>query len=437
MAVSARIIRNGVTVACFEFSGEGLGVGDFVRSVVDAADGDIHSGGRLAIGWQHSESGTKGGSSQRRGKGGAVDGTEVARYGSGEVVPVVCAGCGNGYKDVEGKVAVDLGGSFDGVDDRREVEDVSGNSDGGGQGVSEGNGESKELPCGSVSGGSERLVGVNTERNRRWRSEAKSRKVERQARGEFRGWRQSSNWRARGSVQSSGSSEFSVGVCRTVKEESDIEKQIREASEKRRLVEAKLAARKAELVLERMNDKTMTELYNSRVKQEDISRMNLAICQSEKNLERLRSVSPGSSATPGEIRQALLESESWKAKEKKINAWVAAGEPKGVIAGILSEGKSTEISSMDTDMKELCAEHGYGPGFADEVAAEEAALLEQERVFESKAGERAAQADKRNREYLNYVKGRSENEGFKCGDHLADWEIEMMAEMAKEAENKV
>jgi len=175
------------------------------------------------------------------------------------------------------------------------------------------------------------------------------------------GWR-SGDWRSPASLESSDDSSVSrgVGKCWTVKEETAAEKELREALEKKKTLEAKLAARKAELVLERMNDKTMTDLYNARVKQEGISLMNQATQRSEKSLEQLRSVSPGSSATPGEIREALLNSEAWKLKEEKIRAWVAAGSPEGGVLAILDEGKSTEVESLDTEDRALLAEYGTG-----------------------------------------------------------------------------
>lgn len=274
-------------------------------------------------------------------------------------------------------------------------------------------------------------------RNKIWREKKRAAKAmrakdfgrDRASTGERRSGVDSENWRSKDSVVSS--------VSGSVKEETDMERKIREATEKRKFVETQLATRKAELALRRMNDTVMTELYDNRVKQEGICRMNQAIVKSEKSLSNLKSVSPGSSATPGEIRRALLEAESWKAKEKKIHAWVAAGEPKGVIAGILNEGKETEISSMDSEMKQLCADHGCGPEFVEEVAAEQVALLEEERAYEAKAGERAAAVDVRHRNYLKYVKGRSVKEGFKCSDHLADWELALLEVMEKEEQNGI
>jgi len=187
--------------------------------------------------------------------------------------------------------------------------------------------------------------GKNYERNQVWRKKKKLAKENRKS-----GWK-SDDWRSPASVGSSGGSGVSVGKCWTVKEESPMEKRIREALERKKAVEAELAAKKAELALERMNDRTMTDLYNARVKQEGISRMNQATQKSEQSLEQLRSVSPGSSATPGEIREALLCSEAWKLKEKKIRAWIAAGQPEGEVLAILDEGKSTEVASLDTEQR--------------------------------------------------------------------------------------
>jgi len=135
-----------------------------------------------------------------------------------------------------------------------------------------------------------------------------------------------------------------------------MEKRIREALERKKAVEAELAAKKAELALARMNDKTMTDLYNDRVKQEAISRMNQATQRSEKSLEQLRSVSPGSSATPGEIREALLRSETWRLKEEKIRAWVASGDLEEKILAVLDEGKGVEEQSLNTEERSLVAE---------------------------------------------------------------------------------
>lgn len=284
--------------------------------------------------------------------------------------------------------------------------------------------------------------GPHYARNRRWRAQKKSRGADKRGSCVERSGLYGTSWRVdsgsggagHGVASSTGggsSSDDIASKCWTINE-SEAGKAVRLAVEKKNLVEAEVATRRAQLNLERLNDKTLTDLYNARLKQESIGRMNQATSLSEKSLAQLKSVSPGSSATPGEIRKALLEAEDWKVKEKKIFDWVAAGEPKGVVAGILNGGKETETSSMDTEMKELCAEYGCGPDFADEVAAEQAALLEQEKAYEAKAGERAAVADARSRKYLNYVLGRSINEGFKCSDHLADWEVAMLAEMEKE-----
>jgi len=141
---------------------------------------------------------------------------------------------------------------------------------------------------------------------------------------------------------------------------SAVELEAKETLAARRAMENKLATRKAELALARMSDPVFTELHNDRVKQETLCRMNQAVQKSEKSLEQLRSVSPGSSATPGEIREALLNSEAWKLKEKKIRAWIAAGRPEGGDLAILDEGKSTEVESLDTEDRALLAEYGTG-----------------------------------------------------------------------------
>jgi len=171
----------------------------------------------------------------------------------------------------------------------------------------------------------------------------------------------SNNWRSPASVESSeGSMNFRSGRCWTVKDESPMEKRAREALEKKRAMEAELAARRAELALGRMNDKTMTDLYDARVKQEGICRMNQATQRSEKCLEQLRSVSPGSSATPGEIREALLLSETWKLKEKKIREWAAGSGHGNEVLVLLDEGKSTEVEFLDTEDRALLDEYGTG-----------------------------------------------------------------------------
>jgi len=203
-------------------------------------------------------------------------------------------------------------------------------------------------------------------------------KASRDARRKREAIRLQSNWRSPASAESSESSSGGTGKCWTVKEESVMEKRIREALEKKRAVEAELAARKAELALGRMNDKTLTELYDSRVKQEGIARMNQATERSEKSLERLRSVSPGSSATPGEIREALLFSETWKLKEKKIRAWIAAGRPEGGDLAILDEGKSTEVESLDTEDRAILAEYGTGSEADDDRYVEPSQAMKDE-----------------------------------------------------------
>lgn len=163
----------------------------------------------------------------------------------------------------------------------------------------------------------------------------------------------SSDWRVPSVSSVSG---VPVGTCWTVKEESSMERRIRVALEKKKATEAELDARRAELALERMNDKTMTDLYNARVKQEGICRMNQATQRSEKSLEQLRSVSPGSSATPGEIREALLRSETWRLKEEKIRAWVASGDLEEKVLAVLDEGKGVEEESLNTEERNLVAE---------------------------------------------------------------------------------
>jgi len=257
-----------------------------------------------------------------------------------------CLGCEVGVEaDKEDTVDASVGAGVDGV----KVRGLWGRHGNEAQGV-----------VGVVTHGCER--GKNYARNQVWREKKKKTRLNRKA-----GWH-SSDWRSPGSVESSGESGVSVGKCWTVKEESAMERRIREALEKKKAVEAELAAKKAELALERMNDKTMTDLYNARVKQEGISRMNQATQRSEKSLEQLRSVSPGSSATPGEIREALLCSETWKLKEKKIRAWIADGRPEGGDLAILDEGKDVEAETLNTEER----------GFVAEWAACE--IVEEERV---------------------------------------------------------
>jgi len=74
-------------------------------------------------------------------------------------------------------------------------------------------------------------------------------KASRDARRKREAIRLQSNWRSPASAESSESSSGGTGKCWTVKEESVMEKRIREALEKKRAVEAELAARKAELAL--------------------------------------------------------------------------------------------------------------------------------------------------------------------------------------------
>jgi len=276
--------------------------------------------------------GTSGGS----GRGG------VARGNGSDV----CSGCGGTDGGVRSRFSghgVGSGSSLGGASEDVGVFVGSGGSEVKGGGAA-------GLGCvGESSVGAADVRGKNYARNQVWREKRKRTKLNRKA-----GW-QSSDWRSPESVESSQGSGVSVGTCWTVKEESPMEKRIREALERKKAVEAELAAKKAELALARMNDKTMTDLYNDRVKQEAISRMNQATQRSVKSLEQLRSVSPGSSATPGEIREALLYSEEWKVKEGKIRAWIAKGDLEGARA-VLDEGRNVEAETLNTEERGLMAE---------------------------------------------------------------------------------
>jgi len=290
-------------------------------------DRDVHCGTRAC-------SGTDGVGGVTDSAGGDLP-TACAGASGGDAVGRGCVGCGTvGSGDGRGGTA--LGVETVGVVDGALLGSKASCATGGAPG------DRVPVVLGP-NGGRSYGRGKNYERNQQ------ARDSKRQARGA------SGSWRSPGSVQSSQGSGTLVGTCWTVKEESPMEKRIREALEKKKAVEAELAAKKAELALARMNDKTMTDLYNDRVKQETICRMNQATQKSEGSLEQLRSVSPGSSATPGEIREALLYSEEWKVKEGKIRAWIAKGDLEKACA-VLDEKKDVEAETLNTEERDLVAE---------------------------------------------------------------------------------